>query len=276
MSTDESSYYQEVPKAEFKDTPARVQYIQCGILLVGGLLGWLLWNSAGHNLTYYISAAVAVLAAVVAAIVVQKTLGNKSYLQHFEDRIVLADDDKVQDIPFDQLQAYSASWTDLYVNGVYNTSTVRLSFDVAGSFRVHQYESAASYGTLKYEQLQALQVEVSEVIAAQMRETLLEEGSVAWTAQMTMTTEGIEYRKKGTAEAELISYPRLGKWEVDSGLFKLAFDDDRRPTVTETISQTNFFPGLQLFSQLHEEFSKREDLSSDRYQDPLAEELVEV
>lgn len=264
----------ETPKAAFKDTPPNIQYVEAGIIIVGGGGAYTLYSMAHGNPLFYAGAIALAVIGIIATIVVHKIYGDKIGLQHFDDRIVLADGDKSVEIPFDQLQGYSASWTDLYVNGVYSTTTVRLSFDVAGAFRVHQYESSASHGTLKYEQLEALQVDASHVIASRMRETLIAEGCVPWTAQLTISKSGIEYRKCAVEEARLIPFPELGKWEEDSGVFKLALEGERRPSITETVSQTNFFPGLMLFAELFEAFGDRDDLLVEKPCDTPEEDLV--
>lgn len=264
------------PKAELKDTSANIQFVEAGIVIAGGLTAYVLYSIAHGNALLYGAAAAAAVITIVAAIVVHKNYGNKIGLQHFEDRIVLADRDKLVEIPFDELQAYSASWSDLYVNGVYSTTTVKLSFDKEGGFRVHQYDSSASYSTLKYEQLEALQADASNAIASRMRKTLLDEGFVPWTAQLTISKSGIEYRKRGIGDAQLIPFPGLGKWEVDSGIFKLALQGERRPSITEPTSQTNFFPGLMLFADLYAAFGDRDDLLSEDESDTYEEEMSEA
>jgi hypothetical protein len=253
-STNQLPYKTELPKAEFKGTPVPVQLAECGILMAGGLLIWWCFDMAAGNLQFLWAAGIAGVVTVIVLLRVHKTYGNKTTLKHLHDSIVIADRGKELTIPFDKLQAFSASWTDVYTNCIYSTTTVRFNFDVAGSFRVLQYQSDARKGTLKYEQLEALQKDMTAAVSQHMRAALLADGCVPWTLQLTITTAGIDYSNKGMSEPQLIEFSRLGKWEIDRGVFKLALDDDRRPTITEHVSQSNFFPGLVLFAELQKEF----------------------
>lgn len=253
-STNQQPFKTELPKAEFKDTPASVQLAECGILFAGGFLAWWCFDMAAGNLHYLWAAGVAGVATVIALVWVQKTYGSKTTLKHMHDGIMFLDRGEERTIPFDKLQAFSASWTDIYTNCIYSTTTVRFNFDVAGSFKPYSYDSSATKGTLKYEQLEELQKDMTAAVSQRMREALLADGCVPWTLQLTITTAGIDYSKKGRSEPQLIEFSRLGKWEIDQGVFKLALDDERRPSITENVSQTNFFPGLVLFAELKKEF----------------------
>lgn len=249
----------ELPKAEFKGTPVSVQYTECGILVAGGVLTWWCFDLADGNLQFLWAAGIAAVVTVIALVWVHRTYGNTTSLKHMHDSIVFVDRGEERTIRFDQLVGFSALWTDCYVNYVYSTTTVRFNIDVAGSFRVLQYDSAAGKGTLKYEQLEELQKDMTAAVSQRMREALLADGCVPWTLQLTITTAGIDYRKRGTGEPQLIPFSRLGKWEVSEGIFKLALDDERRPSITENTSQTNFFPGLVLFAELQKEFGSRDE-----------------
>lgn len=259
MSTVELPLDVNQPKAEFKDTPPSIQLIEFGICAVGAYSAWHLFSMMQNNPMYLWAAGAVVIAAGIAVFVVHTTYGNKTSLKHMHDGIVLDDRGNERKIPFDQLLGFSASWTDMYINGIYSTTNVKFTFDVAGAYKVYAYDSSSKKGTLKYEQLEALQSELTEAVSHRMKQALLADGTVDWTPQLTITTGGIDYRKKGKGEPQLIDFSRLGRWEVHEGVFKLALDDERRPSITEKVDQNNFFPGLVLFAELQQEFGNREN-----------------
>ncbi|MEM9353092.1 MAG: hypothetical protein AAGA92_08770 [Planctomycetota bacterium] len=258
MHTRETASAANAPKAVLEDTPTTLQYKEFGAAAIGGCLAALLCRMGNGDPWYYALAGAVAIAGIVGAFAVHYAFGGHATLEHFVDRLVLTEKGETRVIPLDQLKGFSTSWSDVYVNGSYTLSRVKFFFKVAGSSRIHQYDSSGSRGTPKYDELRALESAVSEVVARRMREDLLAKGSAPWTAQLKITTAGIEYQEDGAAETERIPFHELGDWGVADGVFKLS-PGDWRTLVTEPISQTNFLPGLTLFAQLHAEFGDRRE-----------------
>ena len=237
---------------EFRDIRPWVQYALGGIA-GGGLVatvGCLRMVWAGEPVFNYLAISVALLAVVALAVVYFK-FGKSSILRQLEDGLLLENGNDECWLPFSDLDGFATNWTDIHRNGVYSHTTVRFDFYSCGEeLPAHKYSSSAGYGSAKYENLQTFQNDMARIIARQMLATLQAGGNVSWTPQITITHDALEIAGKSGSKPTVIQFSEITRWQVDQGLFKLAADGERKPSLVEKTSQYNFFPGLVLFDQI--------------------------
>jgi hypothetical protein len=250
---------------EFHDTRMAAKYALGGIAGAGLVAAFSLYKQSIHGPpAYLLAAGAAVVVTLVVLAVVYLAWGRPVVLRQTAEGIERICGERRDAIPFQELTNFRSKWTDVIRNGVYSHTQVRFAFG-NGDQAVPPivYDSSAGYDTVKYEQLQSLQDDVSAVVARKMAETLECERRVEWTPKLAIRSDGLELTKKAGAAPEVISFDRVSQWKVDQGLFKLGVDDSRRPVFTESTSEWNFYPGLLLFSHLSEspggETLRRED-----------------
>ena len=213
-----------------------------------------------------IAAGAVAVAAVVALAVVYFTMGQPLLLRQTAEGIQLLAGAKQQSIPYCNLAAFRAKWTDVIRNGVYSYTQVQFglsSHDPA--MPTITYDATADFETPKYEQLQEFQDEVAAIVAERMFAAVEREGRVAWTEKLAIRTDGLEITKKPGAAPEVVSFDRISQWKIDQGLFKLGIDDSPRPVLTENVSEWNFYPGLSLFTHLCDSPGRQTAINAESY-----------
>lgn len=240
------------PRAEFRDMRPGVQYVLGGIG-GGGLaatIGCLKMAWAGNPIFIYVAIAVALCDGIALAVVYLQ-FGRPCILRQFENGLVLTNGKKESWIPFDSLTGFTANWVDVHRNGVYSHTHVSFGFLTSDNQSVSlKYHSSAGYGSTKYENLQRFQNDVVPVVSRRMLATLRSEGSVEWTSRISILPNALALAGKYGGDSQPIEFSRITRWQVDQGLFKLAVDGEKKPSLIEKTSRTNFFPGLVLFEQL--------------------------
>jgi hypothetical protein len=235
---------------EFRDTRMYVQYAIGGIAGVGVVSAFYLFKAAGNGQPQLlIAAAAALVVALIASGFVYFRFGKPVVLRQTAEGIQRVCGEREQTIAYDDLAGFRARWTDVIRNGVYQTTMVRFALRSrdAGE-RVINYDSSAMYDTVKYEQLQEFQNEVSAAVATQMADELERTGRVDWTAKLAIRRDGLEIVRKAGAAPEVVAFDRVSDWKVDQGLFKLGIDGSHRPVLLEQTTEWNFYPGLLLWS----------------------------
>jgi len=188
---------------------------------------------------------------LVALAAIYVAFGKPVQLRQTEHGIERICGNKQQTIRYDELAGFRAKWTDILRNGVYSHTQVRLAFSPQDPEEpVLSYDFTADYDTLKYNQLQEFQREIAEIVAERMAKTLASQGNVKWTDKLTLHSNCLEMRKKPSAAPEVVGFDRITRWTIGEGLFKLGIDGTSRPTLLESTSQWNFYPGLLVFTQL--------------------------
>jgi hypothetical protein len=237
---------------EFRDTRMFAKYALGGIAGAGLVAAFSLYKqSINGQPAYLLAAGGAVVVTLVVLGVVYLMWGRPVVLRQTAEGIERICGERRQAIRFEELANFRSKWTDVIRNGVYSYTDVRFAFgngDQGAPPIVH--DSSASYDTFKYEQLQALQDDVSTIVARNMAEALDRDGRVEWTSKLAIRRDGLELTKKPGSAPEVVGFERVSQWKVDQGLFKLGVDDSRRPVFTESTSEWNFYPGLVLFCQL--------------------------
>jgi hypothetical protein len=169
-------------------------------------------------------------------------------------------------IKYDELVGMRTRWTDVWRNGVYAMTQVRFAFSSEHpAAPVITYDSSADYGTTKFEQLQSFRDHIAAIVADRMAGDLQRYGRVEWTPKLAIRPDGLEITKKPSAAPEVVGFDRISQWKVDQGLFKLGIDESRRPVLTESTSEWNFYPGLVLFSRLCDAPSSETPLYDDMH-----------
>jgi hypothetical protein len=206
------------------------------------------------------------LALLIGLAVVYFTIGQPVLLRQTADGIQLLAGSKQQSIPYCELAAFRAKWTDVLRNGVYSYTQVRFGFSSQDpSTPTITYDATADFETLKYEQLEEFQDEVAAVVALRMFEVMQREGRVEWTSKLAIRPDGLEITKKPGAAPELVGFDRISQWKIDQGLFKLGVDGSTRPVLTEDVSEWNFYPGLALFTSHCDSPGSQSAINSESY-----------
>jgi hypothetical protein len=236
---------------EFRDTRLWFQYAMGGIAGVGLFGAITLFRKSVGAPELLVAAGVIFVATLIALAVVYLKFGKPVVLRQTASGIERLCGDSVETIRYDELFGLRAKWTDVLRNGVYNHTQVKLAFSSEDpGVPVLTYHSTVDYDTLKYNELQEFQCEVAEIVARRMADVMQREGSIKWTAKLSIRPDGLELTKKPGAAPELVDFDRISQWKLDEGLFKLGVDGSRRPVLVEATDQWNFYPGLLLFSQL--------------------------
>jgi hypothetical protein len=175
--------------------------------------------------------------------------GTPDILRLSNDVLSLVRGGRGTSLPLSDLATISAQWIDYYRQGVYQQSHVHFQFTTDESFTL-TYDSQASFGTSKFDELQQFQAHLASRIAPRLRSELKATGRVVWTGRITILRDGIEFTKRSGAEPRLIAFSQITHCEVDQGLLKLAFDGSPKPNIVEQTKQPNFYPGLVLFNEL--------------------------
>jgi hypothetical protein len=252
---------------EFRDTRMIAKYAMGGIAgasLVGAVT---LFRQAGNDQPLYlIAVGVLLVAMLITLAIVYFVFGQPVLLRQTTEGIQILAGTKQQSIPYCELAAFRAKWTDVLRNGVYSYTQVRFGFSADDpDSRTITYDATADFETLKYEQLQEFQDEVAAVVAERMLEVMQREGRVEWTAKLAIRPDGLEITKKASAAPELVGFERISQWKIDQGLFKLGVDDSTRPVLTEDVSEWNFYPGLGLFLRLCDTPGRQSAINAESY-----------
>jgi hypothetical protein len=252
---------------EFRDTRMIAKYAMGGIAGAGLFGAVTLFRQAGNDQPLYLIAAGAALVAMLIALaVVYFVFGQPVVLRQTTEGIQLVTGSKQQSIPYGDLAAFRAKWTDVLRNGVYSYTQVRFGFSSDNpTTRTITYDSTADFETFKYEQLQEFQDEVAAIVAGRMYEIMHREGRVEWTAKLAIRPDGLEITKKRGAAPEFVGFDRISQWKIDQGLFKLGVDDSTRPVLTEDVSEWNFYPGLGLFMRLCDTPGNQSAINAESY-----------
>jgi hypothetical protein len=252
---------------EFRDTRMIAKYAMGGIGgagLFGAVSLFRLANNGG--VIYLIAAGAALLVTMLGLAAVYLSIGQPVLLRQTADGIQRLAGAKQQSIPYCDLAAFRAKWTDVLRNGVYSFTQVRFGFSSQDpATPVITYDATADFETPKYQQLEELQDEVAAIVAGRMCDVMRRDGRVEWTAKLAIRPDGLEITRKPGAAPELIAFDRISRWKIDQGLFKLGVDDSTRPVLTENVSEWNFYPGLSLFTRLCDTPGSQSAINAESY-----------
>jgi hypothetical protein len=239
---------------QFRDTSFRVQTAM-GIAFGGCLLlaYGALKLAVAKELIIAAGLGVAAAVTLIATGLAYWQFGTPAILRLSGKALSLVHRRKESILPLDNLAEYSAHWSDYYRNGVYQQTLVRFQFTSDDAFLpTFRYDSQASRGTAKFEELQRFQSHLASIIAHRMQAELASSGRISWTARLTLLPYGLEFTRKPTDEPLLIAFSQITHWELDQGLLKLAIEGSRKPDIVENTTEPNFYPGLVVFTQLFE------------------------
>ena len=103
--------------------------------------------------------------------------------------------------------------------------------------------------------LESFCTQVSIILAQEMFEELKTSGKTEWIKSMELRSDGLEYRPSGllggAKEPVLIPYGDIARYSVVDGWFLLwVKGNPKSATISEQVSQENFFPGLAVFQSI--------------------------
>jgi hypothetical protein len=237
---------------EFRDTRLSIQIAlgAAGAACLAAAVGAFRTMMAGELLLAESLGATSIALLVAMGLAYWK-FGSPDVLRLSDDQLTLIRGGRETSFPLSDLESFSANWIDYYRQGVYHQTHVDFRFTFDNSLEAPlSYRAQAVYQTSKFESLEQFQSHLSELIAPRLRDELESSGRVRWTERIAILCEGIEFQKKPGAEPKTIYFSQITHWEVDQGLFKLAFDGNSKPNIVEPTKQPNFYPGLVLFNDL--------------------------
>lgn len=146
---------------------------------------------------------------------------------------------------YTEVESFTYQAIRMYQNGVYTGTNLTLRFTpVAGvNEKPIKYHTQLQTGD---EELDQLRDHISKVIAARMLGQLVEGQPVVWMDHLRIQKEGLEYRPKGffgRKETMLIPYETITAFDIDTGVFRVWVQDQKKSVVNEAATQPNFFPG---------------------------------
>jgi len=191
------------------------------------------------------------IAALVLAIVVVRA---RKVLRCHENGVWVSTWLRERGLRFDQTASFTYSATKLYVEGIPIGTSFKLQF-------VPDPESGAKpisfSGRLRKRdaQIEGLIDTVSQAVARRLARVFVSGAPVAWTRNLTLRAEGIEYRPAGFVKRkppEILPYEAIADMKVQEAVFSLWRWGQKRPLLREPTTQPNFFPGLRLLTTILE------------------------
>ena len=101
-------------------------------------------------------------------------------------------------------------------------------------------------------QFEAIQEQLSDIVAAKMAEELNASGRIAWTPQMWLRADGIEYQ--GLTSWRMLTWAEMGRPSLNSEKFELFGSRGGPPLFELNPAQPNFYPGLLLAAAYYNDF----------------------
>jgi hypothetical protein len=236
---------------EFRDTSFHAQVAMgvVGAVVAAAVMGAVKLGLGGSP-AYLIAAGVAAITGLAALGFVYWRFGQPAGLRLTDSELTVIRGGAEKVILLGELAAFRFELSDYSLNGVYQQTRFRFQFaSQEPSSPPLSYDAQATFGAPKFDQLQALQAFLSDVVARGMREQLTSGGRVSWTERLAITPSGLEITSRDDAP-RAVPFSHLTRWEVDQGLFKLALDGSDRPTIVEKANQWNFYPGLVLLKEM--------------------------
>lgn len=154
---------------------------------------------------------------------------------------------------YDDVASFTYSATRHYHNGAYVGTNVVMTFEPVPE----QKGNRINYSATVHNQdagLDELRDQISRIIAGRMAIRASKGEVVPWTNKLTYRPEGLEYRPTGflgtRKEPITIPFSSISGWKLDAGYFYLWQSGKKKPTVTESVGDANFFPGFFLLEML--------------------------
>jgi hypothetical protein len=154
-------------------------------------------------------------------------------------------------MPYLEVGQFSYGATRNYYNGAYTGTTVNMRF-----LPVNPGGKSITYtATVRNadDELDGLRDHVSRVVGSHMLDRLHQDGEVLWTANATLTREGVRFRKAkfiGTGDEVLLPYSQISGINFATGVFQLFETGNVDPVLKITVSEMNFFPGFMALSMI--------------------------
>ena len=175
--------------------------------------------------------------------------GGKDRFQHHERGLALIGPSRRRELPFDELDSFTAKWVECYHNGVYAGTNVDLTFYSQRTVDPLRFLVTFRRGNPDEARLVALIDRAGEIVATRLREELDRAGRVKWTDRLAIRKEAIEHRERADAEPVLIPFPSICGWSIEDGNLRIWFGDEPR-LATESTAAENFYGGLPLAREL--------------------------
>jgi hypothetical protein len=148
--------------------------------------------------------------------------------------------------------SYSAVRRFTHHGLIYAGTEFKLTFEPAPEQKKKRIRHAVTLHNADVE-LDNLRDRVAGIIAVGMAKELAANQAVNWTAKLRILTSGIEFRGGGIFRRNApatIPYSKISGAGIGNGYFRVWATGQKKPVVSESVSQANFFPGYSLFSSI--------------------------
>lgn len=153
---------------------------------------------------------------------------------------------------FSEIASFSYIAVRRYSHGIYNGTALAMTFHPAPGLNL----KPILFGTQIYNidaELDRLRDEVSRVIANRMNDYWLRNANCPWLPYLTFRADSLEYCPltfTGRKPPVLIPLSSIANFSISNNTFHIWQEGQRRPVVSEEITQPNFYPGLTFLSKL--------------------------
>jgi hypothetical protein len=147
-------------------------------------------------------------------------------------------------LPFAAIETFSFRRQPEYKQGELVSTSYFLQFDPACGSGYSTIIFAAKHVPPEDQQFEQIEQHVSNFVAAKMAEALRTCGIVAWTPQMRILPDGIEFQ--GLTAWQMLPWHELGQPQLTAEVFKLFGSRGGPPLLEVNPAQPNFYAGLLL------------------------------
>lgn len=191
---------------------------------------------------------------VAAALILYALYIRAFAFQCRENAVVKKSMFSTRELRYDQLAGFAFSKTAVYLNNVYQGTSVDLKFTPKPEFNGGSPISYKKRIKHQDNELESLCAHVSEILAQEMEASLKSSGKVTWTKNLELQSDGMVYIPSGLLGSKApikIPYGSISSYDVHEGEFRLWVEENPKSvTIVEPVSLENFFPGYELFKKI--------------------------
>ncbi len=162
---------------------------------------------------------------------------------------------------YEELESFSYSATRQYYNGAYIGTALNLSMAPRKDSGKKPINFSRTVKNVD-EALDELRDHISMVLANDMLRRLADGERVAWTSNMALLPQGIEYRPAGFVkrkEAVVLPYQNVFNFDLQQGTFHLWEHGKDKSVMQESVGVPNFFPGYFALARLFSQAAQQEE-----------------
>lgn len=217
-----------------------------GILMIVGA-----WNSPSGRVTLGVGGGVMIVTSPLFLMLLLRL--RKSRLTVHDHGVEICHGRRIARFRYEDIREFSFSLERQSTVGAYAGLMYQLTL-VTGNEDNPEKHRWSSIENEPQPALEDLRDRITGILVQRLAQELAASGRVVWTPLMTLTKEGVEYKRmdwKAGEKSEYLAFADVDRTELANGDFVLYREGEKKPPFQCSQSGPNFYPGYVLFLDAH-------------------------